>query len=50
MLYKDLDSNWKRSISWSMYILLKDLSEYTVFVTVFDYWSKYKFENVEGKI
>ncbi|MBZ9609939.1 hypothetical protein G9F73_019635 [Clostridium estertheticum] len=50
MLYKDLDSNWKLSISGSISNVLKGISEDNVFATVFDYWSKDKFENVEGKL
>ncbi|MCB2356894.1 hypothetical protein [Clostridium estertheticum] len=50
MLYIDLEQKWKLSISGSMTNLLKGISEDEVFDSVFDYWFKDKFEEVEGKL
>ncbi|MBU3157709.1 hypothetical protein LL037_25535 (plasmid) [Clostridium estertheticum] len=50
MLYVDLEQKWKLSISGSMTTALKGISEDEVFDSVFDYWFKDKFEDVEGKL
>ncbi|MBU3187680.1 hypothetical protein [Clostridium estertheticum] len=50
MLYVDLEQTWKLSISGSMTTALKGISEDEVFDSVFDYWFKGKFEDVEGKL
>ncbi|MBZ9618538.1 hypothetical protein [Clostridium estertheticum] len=50
MLYVDLEQTWKLSISGSMTTSLKGISEDEVLHSVFDYWFKDKFEEVEGKL
>ena len=50
MLYMDLEQKWKLSISGSLTTALKAISEDAAFSTVFDYWYKDKFEEVDGQL
>jgi wyosine [tRNA(Phe)-imidazoG37] synthetase (radical SAM superfamily) len=50
MLYTDVEQKWKLSISGSMTNILKGISEDADFDTMFDYWYKDKFEEVEGQL
>ncbi|NNU76553.1 hypothetical protein [Clostridium estertheticum] len=50
MLYVDLEQKWKLSISGSVTTMLKGISEDEAFDSVFDYWFKDKFEEVDGKL
>ncbi|MBU3217427.1 hypothetical protein LL033_25960 (plasmid) [Clostridium estertheticum] len=50
MFYVDLEQKWKLSISGSITTSLKGISEDDVFDSVFNYWFKDKFEDVEGKL